>query len=135
MTQGVNKERPRDSLLNWNCVQGRSVVNCKGNAMKRKTSEREDYGVIRESLFSLPFLKKEVFYGSYKHMQYRIAKKEEELEVCLYPGPFSFDYTPEEQKEYKVFSFSEEGYEQAKDYLEQAWSSKDWEALAKDNFG
>ena len=93
----------------------------------------EEIGMIRESLFSLAFLKKEVFYGSYQNMRYRIAKNEDELEVTVYPGPFSFDYTPEEQKEKKVFPFSEEGYEQAKDWLEASFGAKDWEALAAAN--
>ncbi len=90
--------------------------------------------MIRESLFSLSFLKKEVFYGSYQKMQYRIGKKEEELEVCIYPGPFSFEHTPDEQKEYKAFPFTDEGYEAAKDWLEASFPTRDWEALAKANF-
>ena len=85
-----------------------------------------DTAVIRESLFSFQFLKKEVFYGSYRGMQYRIGKREDALEVCIYPAPYNFDYTPEEEKEYQTFPFSEEGYEQAKNYLEEAWSSRDW---------
>ena len=89
--------------------------------------------MIRESLFSLAFLKKEVFYGSYQKMQYRIAKKEDELEVVIYPGPFNFDCTPQEQKETKTFPFGEEGYELAKDWLEASYNRKDWEALAAEN--
>lgn len=94
---------------------------------------RKETRMIRESLFSLAFLKKEVFYGSYQKMQYRIAKKEDELEVCIYPGPFNFDHTPQEQKETRTFPFGKEGYEQAKDWLEEAFREKDWEALAAEN--
>lgn len=90
--------------------------------------------MIRESLFSLQFLKKEAFHGSYRKMRYRLVKKEDVLEVCVFPGPYGFEHTPEEQKEYRTFDFSEEGYEEAKDWLEAQYPKRDWEALDKANW-
>ena len=77
---------------------------------------------VRDELFAFQFLKKGIFTGSYKKMRYRIAKKEDTLEVCVYPEPFSFECTPEEEKTYQQFAFSEEGYARAKDWLEEIYS-------------
>lgn len=74
--------------------------------------------MIRDDLFSFAFIKKSAFYGSCRGWRYRIGKKDDFLEVCTWPEPYSFDFTPEEQKVYKTFAFSPEGYEEAKEYLE-----------------
>ena len=76
--------------------------------------------MIRESLFSFEFIKKSPFYGSYAGMRYRIGKKDDGLEVCVYPEPYDFEHTDEKDKTYKTFPFSPEGYEQAGEYLEEA---------------
>lgn len=78
---------------------------------------RPDTGMIKEDLFSFAFIKKSPFYGSYKGMRYRVGKEEEQLEACVYPEPYSYENTPEEEKQKEVFAFSPEGYEQAKDWL------------------
>ena len=77
--------------------------------------------MIREDLFSFAFIKKSPFYGSFRGMQYRVGKSGDVLQACVYPGPYSFDYTPEEQKVYETFPFSEEGYEAAGDWLEEKY--------------
>ena len=42
------------------------------------------------------------------------------------PGPFAFWHTPEEKKEYQYFDYSEEGYEKAIQYLNEAFEAKNW---------
>ena len=74
--------------------------------------------MIRDDLFSFAFLRKQAFFGSFRGMRYRIAKEGDELIVSIWPEPFAWAYTPEEEKEQASFPFSEEGYEQAKDFLE-----------------
>lgn len=59
-------------------------------------------------------------------MRYRIGKKEDQLEVCTYPEPYAFDATPEEEKKYISFGFSEEGYEEAIAWLNQEYQLGKW---------
>lgn len=85
-------------------------------------------------ILPLQFLKKSPFYGSYEHMRYRLMKVEDQLNVCIYPGPFSFDATPEIHKRFQDFPFSEEGYEEALSFLNTTYDSTDWAKAALDFF-
>ena len=78
---------------------------------------RADIEMIKEDLFSFAFIKKSPFYGSYRGMRYRVGKEEDQLAACVYPEPYSYENTPEEEKQVRTFAFSPEGYEQAKDWL------------------
>ena len=78
---------------------------------------RADVEMIKEDLFSFAFIKKSPFYGSYRGMRYRVGKEEDQLAACVYPEPYSYENTPEEEKQVRTFAFSPEGYEQAKDWL------------------
>ncbi len=82
--------------------------------------------MLRDDLFSFEFIKKSAFHGSYCGMQYRICKTDDTLTAWVYPEPFNFEYTPEEQKICKSFPFDPDGYEQAKDWLEQSWETGNW---------
>ena len=50
------------------------------------------------------FLKKEKFTGSHKGLRFRMEKLEENEEtflfVSVWPEPYSYDFTPEEEKEH-----------------------------------
>lgn len=74
-----------------------------------------------EKMLPFQFIKKSPFYGSYQGMNYRILGKGGELEACAFPGPYNFAHTPEEQKEYRMFAFSEEGYEEAIAWLNEKY--------------
>ena len=54
-------------------------------------------------------------------------KKGEELEACAFPGPYNFATTPEEQKEYRKFAFTEEGYDEAIAWLNEKYTESVWE--------
>ena len=75
--------------------------------------------MIRDDLFSFAFIKKSPFHGSFAGLRYRIAPRDKVLEVCIYPEPFDFEHTDESRKEYRMFPFTPEGYEQAGIYLEE----------------
>ena len=81
--------------------------------------------VKRTDVFNINFYKKEHFSGSLKNMRYRIAKKEEEdkknLQVTVWPGPYNYDTTAEELKVRAEFDFSNEGLDQAVDFLNQTY--------------
>lgn len=74
-------------------------------------------------IMHIGFLKKECFTGSSEGMRYRMERAEgEEGEILLatvWPEPFSFQATPEEQKTRSSFPFTEEGVEQARFWLNE----------------
>ena len=69
----------------------------------------------RKDVMPVAFLKKEKFTGSLRGMRYRmemINEGEEEtprLRTAVWPEPYSFDATSEEEKRCETFDFSEEG--------------------------
>ena len=86
----------------------------------------------------LPYINRGVYSGSYKGMRYRMCKKETEekgkyLEVVIYPEPFCFEKTREEEKQYTDFPFTEEGFEEAVSWLNQEYEKQKnrWTAAEK----
>ena len=80
---------------------------------------------IRKDLFSFEFFKKSPFFGSCGNLRYRIGREkgsegeEDTLTACIYPGPYSFEFTPDEEKKYKSFEFSPDGMEQAASWVQK----------------
>lgn len=70
------------------------------------------------------FLKKEAYTGSYHGIRYRLSKDEDTLKACVYPEPYCFEATSEEKKTWKDFEFSQDGLNEALDWIEQYWESK-----------
>lgn len=74
----------------------------------------------------LPYVKRSVYTGSYCGMRYRLKKKEKEEDTCLeaavYPEPYSFEVTPEEEKTFREFPFTQEGFNEA-----VAWLNEEYE--------
>ncbi|MGN1147732.1 MAG: hypothetical protein ACI4TB_04870 [Lachnospiraceae bacterium] len=66
-----------------------------------------------EDILSLEYLKKTEYTGSHQGMRYRLegisAEEGKKLFVTVWPEPFNFVTTPEEQKQHEVFDFSEDG--------------------------
>lgn len=84
--------------------------------------------VERIDLFHLPFYKKEVFTGSDRGLRFWIGRVEipggaEEapaetvLRVIVWPEPFALKHTEDEKKKSREFPFSEEGLDQAYDWI------------------
>ncbi len=71
--------------------------------------------IEKETFIVLNIIKKEDFTGSLKGMRYRLSLKREEapentcIEVTIWPQPYNYARTPDEEKERKEFPFSEEG--------------------------
>lgn len=78
-----------------------------------------------KDILSLNFYKKEQFTGSYRGMRYCIKKVSENetdlFRVTFWPGPYCYDATDESRKTSAVFPFTEEGKQQAVDYLNEQW--------------
>lgn len=79
-----------------------------------------------EKILPFQFIKKSPLYGSFQGMNYRITEMDGKLQACVFPGPFAFEHTPEEKKEYAYFEFSDAGYEEALRYLDESYQAKDW---------
>lgn len=88
----------------------------------------------------LPYVNRSVYTGSYRGMRYRLCKKEKEergkyLEAAIYPEPYCFESTKEEEKSFREFAFTEEGFEEAVAWLNQEYEDQKgrWQkALEKD---
>lgn len=72
------------------------------------------------TLYSTSYYEKNVFKGSYRGVNFYLQKIEEEdkkmLEVTLWKGPFILEKTTEEKIK-KQFAFSEEGIDEAGDWI------------------
>ena len=72
------------------------------------------------------FLKK----GSCKGMRFRMEKFEKEgadapiLRVSVWPEPYSFDCTPEEEKEFLECSFDADGIAKGVDWINERYESE-----------
>ncbi|MBE6006372.1 MAG: hypothetical protein IJH93_03735 [Lachnospiraceae bacterium] len=95
---------------------------------------KEDRKISREELF--PFVHYEygeAYYGSCGNMRYRLAREplenvhftppdkrgEASLRAVVWKGPMGYAATEESLKTQKLFPFSEEGMEQAADWLNE----------------
>lgn len=69
--------------------------------------------IKREDILSLEYLKKTEYTGSHEGMRYRLESISDEsgnaLKVTVWPEPFNFIKTPDEQKVSANFKFSEDG--------------------------
>lgn len=86
----------------------------------------------------LPYVNRGVYTGSYKGMRFRMCKKETEekgkyLETVIYPEPFSFDATSEEEKQTNEFPFTGEGFDEAVAWMNEEYEAQKerWEKAAK----
>ena len=83
--------------------------------------------MIDKKLIPVGGLKKEPFSGSHHGMRYFFrgddGKSSTIFTVFIYPEPWCFEQTPEEEKEQASFPLSDEGMDQA-----MAWLSAKYEA-------
>ena len=96
--------------------------------------------IVREDVLSMEYLKKTEYTGCHQGMRYRLEKKENEegkkLLATVWPEPFNFFTTPEEQKIKQEFSFDEDGVVDAIAWMnDMLFSQKDrWDEAPK-NWG
>ena len=95
--------------------------------------------ITRKDIFSFQFFDYgERFSGSYRGMRYRLGreplekvvqkpleeKEKGSIRACTWSEPYSFDNTPEEDKHYRDFPYSEEGVEKAVEWLNEEWNAR-----------
>ncbi|MCI8401126.1 MAG: hypothetical protein HFI38_03370 [Lachnospiraceae bacterium] len=75
----------------------------------------------REDVLSLGYLKKTTFSGSCQGLRFLLQSEEQDgkryLHVFVWPEPYAFDYTPDEQKQDCTLEFSEDGICQAVEWI------------------
>ncbi len=80
-----------------------------------------------EDVLNMNFYKKEKFTGSYRGMRYLLKKDTEDekniFRCYVWPGPYNFATTPDEQKLMAIFDFSAEGKQQAVDWMNEQWTT------------
>jgi hypothetical protein len=96
---------------------------------------KENIMNTRKSLYDVKsfYKKKAVLKASFEGMRYQVETFQLEgedacLRVTVWPEPFSFEKTPEEQKTHEDFSFDEEGLDKVYDWLCTTYEDKkdDW---------
>lgn len=69
--------------------------------------------IQRSDILSIEYLKKTEFTGGYRGMRYRLegvsGEDGKQLKATVWPEPFNFFTTPEENKVSELFSFDEDG--------------------------
>ena len=98
--------------------------------------------IEKERFHVFNYVKKEEYCASMDGMRYMLKKKEKPgedgesetvLEVIIWPQPYCYAKTPEENKQRKEFSFSPAGVEQAADWLNEQYIEQKplWELSKK----
>lgn len=93
--------------------------------------------IRREDILSMEYLKKTEYTGCHQGMRYRLEGVSGEdggkvLRCILWPEPFNFITTPDDQKESRDFSFDEDGVTDAVAWMnDRLFEEKDkWEHAA-----
>lgn len=89
-----------------------NILILSGNNLEYKTL------IQRNDILSMEYLKKTAFTGCHQGMRYRLegaagADGVKKLRCTIWPEPFNFYSTPEEEKETEEFMFEEDGVTQA----------------------
>ena len=93
--------------------------------------------IDRQDILSMEYLKKSSFTGCCQGLRYRLegvpVESEKKLRVTVWPEPFNFFTTPEEEKESTEFSFDEDGVTDAVAWMNSRLSEeKDkWENTSR----
>lgn len=81
--------------------------------------------ITREDLAPLAFIKKADLTGSFQGMRFKLYKKtvgeETMLGLAIWPEPFNFVKTNEEEKLFTEFEFNDDGIDDAVRYLNSVW--------------
>ncbi|MBU3840803.1 MAG: hypothetical protein IAA25_07495 [Candidatus Ruminococcus intestinipullorum] len=91
--------------------------------------------MIDKKLIPVAGLKREPFSGNHGGMRYYfcVDESKENFLVFVYPEPWCFEQTPEEEKESRSFPLNEEGMDLAIEWLFQKYEEKKeiWEQAAQ----
>lgn len=81
--------------------------------------------ITKEVLAPLEYIKKSELTGGFEGMRFKLYKKAVEdgtrLGCAIWPEPFNFLKTPDEEKKFEEFEFSEDGIDDAIRWMNQEW--------------
>ena len=96
--------------------------------MTHTEKERNQDTMIDKKLIPTAGLKKESFSGRHRGMRYLFrgddGKNSTTFTVFIYPEPWCFEQTPDDQKESAVFPLTDEGMDQAVTWLFQRYEAE-----------
>jgi len=75
--------------------------------------------MIETNTISLNYIKKEPFTGGFRGMRFRLAKVGDEIEVAIWPEPYSYMKTREEMIQRKNFPLTQEGKDDAVTWMNE----------------
>ena len=87
-------------------------------------TEKDENEISLKGMFSLALVKKERFCGSHGKMRYMLCTEDGKLKANIYPEPYCWEATPDEQKEAEFFEFSDEGIQSAVEWLNRMYCEK-----------
>ena len=76
--------------------------------------------MIKTPGLSINFLKKECYTGSHCGTRYYLAAADGLIKACVYPEPWCFEATPEDQKTWKEFTFTQDGLSDAVAWIDSS---------------
>ncbi|MBS5282392.1 MAG: hypothetical protein KHY46_00720 [Clostridiales bacterium] len=85
----------------------------------------------------IQFLKKEKFTGSHQGMRFRMEKTDLEegtkLLVTIWPEPYGYDATPEEERTSLLLSFDADGIAKGVDWINEQFEQQQarWRAVSR----
>ena len=81
-------------------------------------------------------LKKMPYSGSYHGMRYYLTVEDDVLKTYVYPEPFCFEKTPEEQKIFKEIPYDDTAADAAVEWLEVLYEEcrSEWEEAERNQF-
>ena len=84
--------------------------------------------IDKKNFHPLNYIKKEEYSGSMDGMRYMLKRvkedDEDKIRVIIWPEPYSIKKTPEEEKQSIVVALSEEGVEQAADWINEQYEEQ-----------
>ena len=69
---------------------------------------------------SINFLKKENYTCSHAGSRYYLSSADDKIKACIYPEPWCFEATPDDDKTWNEFPFSPEGLEDAIEWIDSS---------------
>lgn len=76
--------------------------------------------MIKTPGLSINFLKKECYTGSHCGTRYYLTAADGLIKACIYPEPWCFEATPEEQKTWKEFPLTPDGLNDAVAWIDSS---------------
>lgn len=84
--------------------------------------------IDKKNFHPLNYIKKEEYSGSMDGMRYMLKRvkedDEDKIRVIIWPEPYGIQKTPEEEKQSIVVALSEEGVDQAADWINEQYEEQ-----------